>query len=213
MMKIRLIFIMMMIFGLADAQPENFKPMSVSEQKSAVALIAKVSESVTAMQCKFTQEKQSAVLTSVEKASGMMYYKSPKALRWEFSQPKFYVFVLNGDKVMMKASRTAKAVDASGNKMAKMMAGMILGMVNGSQLNTPEMFSAAYFSDGTNIKVKLTPVKKEIKKIYSSVEIYYSAKSGLANKIVMKESSGDVSTLKFSEVKKGVTLADTLFKL
>lgn len=202
----------MMIFGLAQAQPENFKLLSASEQKTAVSQITKTASALKTMQCKFVQEKKLSVLTNVEKSSGMMYYQTPKSLRWEFTQPKASVFIVHNDKVIMRSGNKTQQVSTAGSKMAKMMSEMVVGLITGTELSNQTNFKSTYYSDGKSVLVKLNPVKKELKKVYSSIEIYFNSKSHLATKIVMKESTGDVTTLNFSEMKKDVTLSEKLFQ-
>ncbi|MBP5711249.1 MAG: outer membrane lipoprotein carrier protein LolA [Bacteroidales bacterium] len=200
------------IFGLAQAQPENFKLMTATQKSTAASNIAKKSQSMKSLQCSFSQERTSSMLTEAEKASGKMLYKQPDKLKCEFTQPKSFVFILNGTKIIMKADGKTKDFNGGRSKIFKSMTEMIVGFVNGSEIQNSEHFSCAYYSNGKQVLVKMTPVKKELKKIYSSVEMYFNADSFLAEKIVMKEPSGDITKLVFSDTKPDIQISDKSFE-
>jgi len=201
-----------MVFGFAQAQPENFKLMSASDQATAAANITKTSNALKSLQCRFVQERVSSVLAETEKSSGTMLYKAPNKLRWEYVQPKPLVFILNGTKVIFTADGKTKDVNVGASKTMKSMIDMILGMITGKELQNATNFTCTYYSSGRQILVRLTPVTKALKKVFSSVDIYFNSQIFFAEKIVMRESSGDSTTLKFFEVKSDQIIDDKKFE-
>jgi len=51
-----------------------------------------------------------------------------------------------------------------------------------------------------------------LKKMFSSIEMYFNAESFLAEKIVMKESSGDITKLFFTDTKTNIQISDKSFE-
>ena len=141
-----------------------------------------------------------------------MLYKQPKKLKWEFTKPKPVVFSINGDKITFKADGKTKDFNTGRSKAFKSLIEMIVGFINGSEVQDSEHFTNAYYSNGKQIMVKMTPVTRELKKIYSSIEMYFNAESFLAEKIVMKESSGDISKLFFTDTKTNIQISDKSFE-
>ncbi len=211
-MRFRITFLIIMVFGFAQAQPENFKLMTAAQKSTAASSIAKTSQSLKSLQCNFTQERSSSLLTETEKSSGKMLYKQPKKLKWEFTKPKPVVFIINGDKITFKADGKTKDFNTGRSKAFKSLIEMIVGFINGSEVQDSEHFTNAYYSNGKQIMVKMTPVTRELKKIYSSIEMYFNAESFLAEKIVMKESSGDISKLFFTDTKTNIQISDKSFE-
>lgn len=201
-----------MIFGLAQAQPENFKLMQSAEKNSAVENIGKTSKTIRTLQCNFLQERKSSLLANTEKSYGVMYYKQTKKLRWETTKPKSFVFILNGDVITVRADGKSKNINAGGNKMMKMMTEMILGFVTGTELQNSTRFKGTYYTNNRQILVKMSPQAKDLKKIYTSVDIYFNSQTFLADKIVMNEASGDQTILHFSDTKTNSTLDEKIFK-
>lgn len=53
------------------------------------------------MQCDFVQTKYMRMLNDKIMSRGHMYYAQPNRLRWEYTSPYTYIFVLNNSQVLM----------------------------------------------------------------------------------------------------------------
>lgn len=175
------------------------------------ASIEKAHKQMTSLSAQFTQRKSSTLFTEDAVQKGKLNYKSPKMLRWEYTSPKAMTVIFANGKVMLK---TDKGTVQNPNKMLNEMGTMIISTINGSFLNDASNFSARYYKNSKSgaITVVLTPVNKRIKAYYPKMTISLDAKTLLADKVVMQEVNGDITTITFSDKKTNLTLSDSLFK-
>jgi len=169
------------------------------------------SKTTHSLQCNFTQKKNSSLLDEAVVSNGMMYFKAPDALRWEYTSPQAYAFVMNQGQSVVKNNKGTTAMDAQSSKMIKSMTEMILGMINGKGLMDNKNFSAEYYVNQTQTQIKLIPKNARIKMMFSSINVIVDKKNYLAQQIEMKESGGDVTTITLSNIKRNASISDEKF--
>ena len=74
----------------------------LSEQKIIQKMTASA-EAIRTVKCNFTQKKQSKMLKGEQVSEGKMFCQQPDKLRWEYTSPYSYIFVINNNKVTMKS--------------------------------------------------------------------------------------------------------------
>src|SRR5574344_2854073 len=99
-MKKNLIIFMMLLMP-AFVMGQN--PVSNNKKKEMIERITRVSESLKTLQCDFVQTKQLSMLNDKIVSRGKMYYKQNNALRWQYTSPYTYTFIINGGKVLMQS--------------------------------------------------------------------------------------------------------------
>ena len=210
-MKKNIILFLIILAVYATHAQGSYGTEVTSEQKSAlVAAIEKAHKQLTSLSANFTQEKTSSLFTDKVVQKGKLMYKSPKQLRWEYTSPKAMTVIFSNGKVLLK---TDKGTTANPNKMLGEMGNMIINTINGTFLKDNPDFTARYYKDKSgNITAVLTPVNKRIKTYYKNITITLNGSSRLAEKVVLTEVNGDVTTISFSDKKTNTTLSDTLFK-
>ena len=77
--------------------------LTAEQQKQIVEKIDKASSAMKTMQCDFTQTKRMKMLSKDMQSKGVMYFKRPDKLRWQYTSPYDYTFIMNGDKVQIKS--------------------------------------------------------------------------------------------------------------
>lgn len=108
----RLFIIWLMFLGLIImASAQNYTAAQVKQKLKAVATSTKT------MLCDFVQTKYVKMLNDKVVSRGKMYYARDNKLRWEYSSPYQYTFVLNGQKVWMKNGKRSSTLDVKNNKM------------------------------------------------------------------------------------------------
>ena len=210
-MKKNVIFFSIIIAVCTLHAQGNLGTEVAGEQRSSLVNdIEKAHKQLTSLTANFTQEKASALFTEDVVQKGKMLYKSPKQLRWEYTSPKAMTVIFSGGKVMLK---TDKGTATNPNKMLSEMGNMIINTINGTFLKDNPDFNARYYKDKSgSVTAVLTPVNKRIKGYYKNITITLNGSSLLAEKVVLNEVNGDVTTISFSEKKTNATLSDTLFK-
>jgi outer membrane lipoprotein-sorting protein len=198
---------MLTLFG----QSNKFRPMTEKEKTAFITEMQAASKTTNSLQCNFIQKKEMSMLAEASVSKGMMYFKAPDAIRWEYTSPQAFAFVMNQGQSVVKNNKGTTAMDAQSSKMIKSMTEMILGMINGKGLMDNKNFSAEYYVNQTQTQIKLIPKNARIKMMFSSINVIVDKKNYLAQQIEMKESGGDVTTITLSNIKRNASISDEKF--
>jgi outer membrane lipoprotein-sorting protein len=191
------------LFGQTKLSPE--------QQKQMVEKIDKTASVMTAMQCEFVQTKSMKLLSKEMHSKGIMYFKRPNKLRWQYITPYDYTFILNGDKVHIKSSKSTKNIDVQGNKMFRQITNIILNSVTGGNLNSSTDFNVEMYKKDNSYYAKLFPKKKELKQLYQVIEIYFDSSLTMVNRVRMLEKTGDETQVKLNNTKLNIAVDDKIF--
>ncbi len=215
MKRIANIFALGLLFCILQsyAQSNNFRIMSENEKKLFIQHMQTASQTLQSLRCNFIQQKEMSILAEASVSKGMMYFKAPDALRWEYTSPQTYAFIMYQGQSVLKNDKGTTAMDAQSSKMIKNMTEMIMGMINGKGLMDNKNFSTDYSVNPTQTLITLIPKNSRIKMLFSSIYVYVDSKTFLAHKIIMNEKGGDSTTITFSETQKNVAIPAETFHL
>ena len=195
------------------SQPKDFYLATGSGRADIEKKIMLAAKKISSLQCKFEQEKSSVLLTEKAVSKGVLFYKAPSSLRWEYTEPNKYVSIFHKENVYLKDE---KGVVANANKMLKQLGNLIISTINGKSLVENGNFQIDYFENEKNkstIWVKLTPIQKRLKEMYASIQIKMSTLDYLASEIIMEEKSGDKMKIVFSEKKLNEPISADMFSI
>ena len=91
--------------------------------------------SMKTMQCDFVQTKYLRILNDKMVSTGKMYYQQSDKLRWEYTSPYTYAFVLNGSKVLISKGSRSDVINVNQSKFFKEIARIMMNSVVGKALN------------------------------------------------------------------------------
>jgi len=185
--------------------------LTKTQQQQIITKIDKSASAVQTMQCHFTQVKSMTLMKNKIKTEGMMYFKKPSKLRWQYIKPYDYSFVLNGDKAYMKSTKSTTTVDVNKNKMFRQISNVIMNCMTGGNLSKTSYFKVAIYKHGNTIYANLTPVKKELKQLYSLITLYFNQSLTMVTKIEMNEKNGDKTIITLSDIKTNGNINDKVF--
>lgn len=187
--------------------------LSAAQQKQIVAKIDRAASSMKSMTCTFTQTKKMKMMSRQLNSKGVMYFRKPSQLRWQYTSPYTYTFVLNGSQVIMSSSKGIQRVDVKKNKMFREISEIIVNSITGGNLQSNSAFSFALYREGNIVFARLLPKKKELKQIYRAIDIYFTPSLSMVSAVEMTEKSGDVTTVSLCNVKINPTINDKVFNL
>ncbi len=192
--------------GLKSQQTE----ITGKDKEALVAEIDKAYRNVNTLSASFTQEKSSSLLAEKVVQKGTLHYKTPAKMRWAYTSPETITIVFSDGKTVIQSKNGASV----SNKMAGEMGSMIVNAVNGQFLKDNTSFSSSYYrqAGNGNVTVKLKPLNKKMKLYYKDITLVLDKHDYLARKIVLAESSGDVTTIVFSDKHVNAQIPDSLFK-
>ena len=205
-----IIIIFCLFSGMIYAQSSKEVAVTGAQLSQLTQAISKAHQQVKTLSANFTQEKTSTLFTEKMVQKGVFCYQSPKQLRWEYKSPKALTLLFNDTKVTVL---TDKGAINNPNKMLNEMGKMIINTINGTNMSDNDNFDISYLKnnqDGSYIAV-LNPTNKKIKANYSSIRVILNGKNYLAEKVILNESNGDVTTITFSNMKINTTLPEGIF--
>jgi outer membrane lipoprotein-sorting protein len=185
--------------------------LTAEQQKQIVEKIDKASSAMKTMQCDFTQTKRMKMLSKDMQSKGVMYFKRPDKLRWQYTSPYDYTFIMNGDKVQIKSMKSTKNIDVQQNKMFRQITNIILSSITGGTLRTSADFTVELWQQDKSYFVKLYPKKKELKQLYQHLEIWFDPALTKVSTVKMMEKTGDMTIVNLLNTKYGVTINEKLF--
>jgi len=169
------------------------KKFNVSEKQAFEQKLVEHSKQIKTLQCSFTQEKTSTLMSEKAVAKGILMYQFPNMLRWEYFKPTPSTLIINGNNAAL-LDKNGKRLGNEG--MLKQIGGIIISMISGDGLGKNKQFTSEIFDAGSNeIQIVLTPVQKRMKDFFSNIELKIDAKTLLANEIVLNEISGDKTVI------------------
>jgi outer membrane lipoprotein-sorting protein len=208
------LLIIIFTFGLAFfASAQNLKPVNDTRKNEIIAGISQTSKTTYSLECKFIQKKNLSVLSETVVSEGVMYFKKDNNLRWQYNKPYSYLFILSNGKVMIKNEARVDQFDTKSNKMFKEISEIMIGGVKGDLLLDNPNFTAQYFENVNSVIIKLAPKGKEMKQLFSSINLIFNKNNWLVNSLEMIEEGGDNTVITFTEKNVNKTISDDIFRI
>ena len=195
------------------SQPQNYTIQTGTAKTNIETKIKTASQNISSMQCKFIQKKTSLLFSEQAVSKGLLFYKSPNSLRWQYTEPNPFVLIFYTDNAYIQ---DPKGTVSNANKILKQLGDFIISYINGSGLTDNENFKIDYYAnekDKTILWVKLPPTAKRLKEMYTSILIKISTVDYIAVEIVMEEIYGDQTTITFSDKKLNINIPNSQFSI
>jgi Outer membrane lipoprotein-sorting protein len=206
---IRLLFILLAVMSSWPLLGQT--KLTAEQQKQIIEKIDQTASAMKGMQCDFVQTKRMKLLSKEMQSKGIMYFKRPNKLRWQYIAPYDYTFILNDDKVQIKSSKSTKNIDVQGNKMFRQITNIILNSVTGGSLKSSSDFNVEVYKKDNTYFAKLFPKKKELKQLYQVIEIYFDSALTMVNSVRMVEKTGDETRVNLINTKLNIVVDDKMF--
>ncbi|MDR0687140.1 MAG: outer membrane lipoprotein carrier protein LolA [Prevotellaceae bacterium] len=211
MAQIKNIFLAaLMLACCANAGAQDEAAAAQEEQLLTLQQIAAASAGMKSLICDFEQTKVMSMLNDKLVSTGKMYYRRDGCLRWEYAPPAEYTFILNNKKALMLAGGK-RISDAKMNRFFQEMIGVMMNGINGSGLTDKNTFEVSYQRSTEQFEVVLLPVRREVKKMFASITLTFNLKDYTTDRIALKESNGDVTTIRLLEKQLNVEIDDAKF--
>jgi len=164
------------------------------------------------MQCNFVQTKYVSILNDKLVSKGRMYCSGTNKLRWEYTSPYAYTFLLNGATVQMKNDRSTRQVNVGQNKMFGEITRIMMNSVTGKCLSNSKDFKVKLQCVQGYWTALLTPHRKNLKQLFSTVTLHFD-KSWLVSKVILTEKDGNRTIISLRDVKLNQPINAKLFSL
>jgi outer membrane lipoprotein-sorting protein len=187
----------------------QYRDATKEQQDEIVSRITQAADDMRTLQGDFVQVKELSFMDDKVTSEGKMYYKKADKIRWEYTKPYKYVFTMDGKNVRMGDKTNAVPVNSS--KMFGEISKVMIGGVSGSGLVGSPDFDAGFMVGKDDYKIVLTPKKKEIKDLFSTVQLYVNKADHRIRSVELVEKSGDRTTITLKNVRINAAIGDNIF--
>ena len=194
----------------------SFISSSYSQNMSEAQIRTKINQAASqlqTLQCDFVQTKHLKMLNDKLVSHGKMYYKKSDKLRWEYTTPYHYIFILNGSQVLLKNEKRNDIVDVNQNKLFKEIARLMMNSVVGKSLSDSRDFSSKISSSNSELIATLTPMRKDLKQMFKQISLYFSQSTSLVYKVILVEKNGDKTVIELKNAKKNEPVNTNVFNV
>jgi len=205
--------ILMLLFALltTGVWAQNEKPLTEAESQKVVATLTEAAASMQTLQCRFVQEKVSTMLAEPTVAEGMMHYVSPDRMRWEYTSPYAFALIVNGERIVKVTDGNVEEVDSKSNRMYQGIVNIIMGSASGKKLFDTSVFDVLLYEEDACWRAEMTPKRRDMKRMFSQLVFHFDKKTKSINSVEFKEASGDVTSIRFEDIKLNETIGEDKF--
>lgn len=173
---------------------------AVSEAKIRQQIEA-AAASMKTMQCDFVQTKFLRMLNDKMVSRGKMYYQQSDKLRWEYTSPYAYAFVLNGSRVLISKGNRNDVINVNQSKFFNEIARIMMNSVVGKALNDKRDFKVSISSSTTEYVATLYPQQKQMQQMFQKIILHFNRQKAMVAKVELIEKRGDCTVIEMMNVK------------
>ena len=189
----------------------SYQPATEAQKKEIIDKITRVSDAMKTMSCDFTQEQILSFMDEKVTSEGKMFYKQPDKIRWEYTKPVAYVFAMDGKNIFMDAGGNQSRIPARSSKLFNEISNIIIGGVSGVGLIDSPDFTSQFTVSTNTYRVTLTPLKKEVQDLFSSIQLYVNKTDSRINEVELIQKSGDKTLIRLKNMQTNATINDEIF--
>ncbi len=165
------------------------------------------------MQCDFVQTKTMRLLGDKMVSKGKMYYSTGNKLRWEYTTPYQYVFVMNQNKVLLKKGGKSQVIDVNQSKIFKEITRIMMNSVLGNCLSDMQDFKSTLQQTQQEWIATMVPQKKNLKQMFQTIKVHFSRQRSIVTQVEMIEKNGDRTIIELRNMQTNHKLNATLFNI
>jgi len=165
---------------------------------------------VTSVKGEFVQEKHMKILSRPLVSTGVLYFRAPDSLRWEYRQPVRSILLLHDGKTRRYVEKDGKLVeDATASLQSmQMVVQEITAWMSGRFDENPAFITTL----AAGRRIILVPRDKSFAKLIQRIEISLSDRPGVIKSVMIYESQDSFTRLRFLNVVLNQPLDDAVFR-
>lgn len=204
-MKRVLFFLMALCLCLLNLSAQKVNEAKVKQQINAVASKMKT------IQCDFVQTKYLKMLNDKMVSRGKMYYQQSNKLRWEYTYPYTYTFVLNGSRVLISKGKRNDVINVNQSKFFKEIARIMMNSVVGKCLTDSKDFKVSLTGASAEYVATLYPQQKQMKQMFQKIILHFNKQNSTVSKVELIEKKGDRTIIELKNVKSNAPINAKVF--
>ena len=161
--------------------------------------IVKASSDINSMKCDIAQTRHVPLMDEPQESSGTMIYFKPSRFCLNYTDPFEWRLKVDGDNIMTGSDGGSMNGDAG--RLYKGLSEMILGCMSGQMLKDKRTFKVTVSDVGGEWKALLIPVRRDMKKMFSQIELGFDPDTRLLRRLRMDDAGGGSTEILISNVK------------
>lgn len=199
------------LLTLAAATPPA-PPAAPAAVAAVLQAHCRAREATATLQARFVQTKVFAALGEADTSSGVVYYRKPDAVRWQYLAPDTSWTVLHGELGWSVFPRIRQVQKFN---LQRSQAEAVLSIVGfgacGKDLQ--DAFEISLVASGAAAQVLvMTPREAGIAARFARIELTLDSQDHLPRQVVLHESAGDTMRFEFLDLARGRRIEDKLFE-
>jgi len=143
-----------------------------------------------------------------------------KTLKADFTQVKELSFMKDqvtsegkmlGNNVRMTSGEKTNKIPVKGSKLFTEISRVMIGGVSGAGLIDSPDFTTQFMVGKSDCKIMLTPRKKEVKDLFSSIQLYVDRSDSRIRRVELIEKSGDKTIITLKNIQLNTPVDDSVF--
>ncbi len=188
-------------------------PLQAQNVDNELHRISKVAASINTMECDFVQKKCMKMLNEEMVSRGKLYYSKADHLRWEYTKPYQYIFIINGTEVLLNKGQRTDKINVNQNKVFKEIARIMMNSVIGKTLTDSKDFETSLNSVNDEWIATMVPRRSNMKKMFKTIKLHFSKKVSMVSSVEITEFNGDITHIELKNVKINEQLPENCFDI
>ena len=210
----KILFTLVATLMVLCAQAQELGSVSAAQSREMIAQINAKTSKCKSIVCDFKQTKKIKMLNDRMISHGRMHYTNTGQLRWEYTSPYSYIFIINGNQVTMKSGRQKSEMNIASSRLFQSIARIMMSSVTGQSLTNSKEFKVSMYTYGAHEWVAyLEPRNGDIKKIFKSILVYFDKAKQTVNQVAMIEKNGDTTVIQLNNIKTNSAINASIFSV
>ena len=178
-----------------------FLSARTQDSQELLRKIAETSSAMTSFSADFKQVREVALLDAPAVSTGQMQYRNDGRILWRYITPSAYQIAFTPTEVRINKGGESQVMGLNDNPFFGQLRTLLLGIMSGEQLTGDGRFQISIAQTNPEIVVRMIPVQRQIKRMFSEMLISFSPENYVVSTVVMNETDGSSTTIIFSSVK------------
>ena len=201
----RLLFLILILSHIIPLSAQQLTEEQIKQKVNQTASAMKT------MQCDFVQTKHLKMLNNDFVSHGKMYYQQSNKLRWEYTSPYSYTFILNNDKVSLKNKQRNDLIDVKQNKLFREIVRIMMSSVVGNCLADDKNYKVSIATIGNEWVATLLPQRKDMKQMFQKLVLHFHAKKSVVNTVELYDKNGEKTIIELKNIRINETIHPHMF--
>jgi outer membrane lipoprotein carrier protein len=201
----RLLFLILILSHIIPLSAQQLTEEQIKQKVNQTASAMKT------MQCDFVQTKHLKMLNNDFVSHGKMYYQQSNKLRWEYTSPYSYTFILNNDQVLLKNKQRNDLIDIKQNKLFREIVRIMMSSVVGNCLADDKNYKVSIATIGNEWVATLLPQRKDMKQMFQKLVLHFHAKKSVVNTVELYDKNGEKTIIELKNIRINETIHPHMF--